>query len=219
MTPLCVTATIAGQLCMPERPIALDALLAAAVAMRDNIPPPLTRDDVQEIDIPVQRSDCGRYWLVSQAVCDVEVYALRYLNKRAPVEQYQTIGSLKITRVDIGAGVNKSYRIPMETMYPSDGLLTWWCLGDADAVRELLALIHHLGKKRSVGMGIVQRWTVEPCETWPGFPVMRDGFPLRSLPIDTRGLSPNAEQGYAVLSPPYWRHEKEELCALPQAPA
>lgn len=215
MNPLRVTARIGGSICMPERPIAIDGLLAAAVCIRSGVAPALTREELVDVEIPVMRSECGRYHLASFAEFEPEIHALRYLNKRPPIEQYQTIGSLAIKRVDIGSGVNKSYRIPLETMQLVEDALTWWCIGDALEVTALLSLIHHLGKKRSVGLGRVVSWAVEPAEAWDGFPVMRSGMPLRTLPTETAGLDATCERAYAVLSYPYWRHEKEELCAVP----
>lgn len=216
MTPLRVQAQLEGAICLPGNSIALDALLASAVAARDGIAPATTREGLQEIEIPVQRSECGRYHLASVAEYQPEQRALRYLTKRAPIEQYQTIGSDKIRRVDITAGENKSYRLPMETVHLVDDRMTWWCIGDANEIRSLLCLVSYLGKKRSVGLGKVRDWLVEPCSTWPGFPVLRDGQALRNLPLDTAGLSDCADHAYAVLTYPYWRHESEVLCAVPR---
>lgn len=216
MNPLKITARLAGPVCMPERPVALDGLVAAAVCVRDGIAPALTAADLVDLEIPVKRSDCGRYYLASVGEYEPETYALRYLNKRSPVEQFQTIGSHTIKRVDITSGVNKSYRIPLETTYLANDLVTWWCIGDRAAIEALLPLITHLGKKRSVGLGKVASWAVEPTDSWPGFPVLRAGQPLRNLPIDLDGVSDDADRAYAVMTPPYWLHEKEELCAVPR---
>lgn len=216
MIPLKVTARLAGPVCMPERQVGLDGLLAAAVCVRDGIAPALTSADLVDVEIPVQRSGCGRYYLSSVGEYEPEAYALRYLNKRSPVEQFQTIGSHAIKRVDITSGVNKSYRIPLETVYLVDDLVTWWCVGDRDAIERLLPLITHLGKKRSVGLGRVASWAVGPTDGWPGFPVLRAGKPLRNLPADLAGVSNDADRAYAVMTPPYWRHEMEELCAVPR---
>lgn len=216
MEPLRIDTRITGPICLPDRPIALDALLAAAVAVRAGIAPATTREEVVDIEIPVQRATCGRYHLASVAEYAVEVRSLQYLTKRAPVEQYQTIGSHSIRRVDITAGPNKSYRIPMETLHLVDDRLTWWCVGDANETRALLQLIAYLGRKRSVGLGCVVGWNVERCDTWPGFPVLRSGHPLRTLPHDAPGLHRDVAVEYAVLTYPYWRHEAEELCVVPQ---
>ena len=55
-------------------------------------------------------------------------------------------------------------------------------------VLALLALVGYVGKKRSVGLGPVDRWEVAPCEPWgDGFPVVDpDGKPLRTDRKSTR---------------------------------
>lgn len=214
MTPLCVTARVAGALALPNHPLALDALLASQVALREGLPAPRHAADCQPIEIPIQREPGGRFHLCSHAEYEWERHALRHINRRAPVEQYQTIGRDKIRRVQITAGANKSYRIPMQTGHVVNDELRWWCVGDADAIRELLAGVVFLGKKRSVGLGKVAAWSVEACPTWAGFPVVRDGKPLRPLPTDWPGLE-RPRCGYANLTYPYWAHEREELLAVP----
>lgn len=209
-----VCAHLRGGISLPSGPIALDSLLASQVALRLELPPPRHAADCQPIEIPIQREHSGRFYLCSFSVSEFEARDLRYVNRRAPVEQYQTIGEAKIRRVQITSGANKSYRIPMETGHVGGDVLTWWCIGDSDSIRELLSTVLYLGKKRSVGLGRVERWEVEPCETWDGFPVVHQGRPLRTLPIDWPGLDA-PRTAFRTLAPPYWDHSSEVLCAVP----
>lgn len=215
MTHLVVIARLGGAISLPRGGLALDALLAAQVALREQLPPPRDASDCVPIEIPIAREPDGRFHLCSFSAAEYDAHALRYVNRRAPIEQYQTIGETKIRRVQITTGANKSYRIPMETKNAADDALAWWCIGDAEKIRELLTTALYLGKKRSVGLGRVLRWDVEPCEPWAGFPVVSpDGKPLRPLPADWPGLNvPRTE--FRTLSFPYWDHSKEELCAVP----
>lgn len=214
MTPLQVIARVAGPIALPNHPLALDALLASQVALRDGLPVPRHADDCQPIEIPIQREPRGRFHLCSHGSFEWDRHALRYINRRAPIEQYQTLGNDRLRRVQITAGPNKSYRIPMETGHIVNDEMTWWCIGDAGAIRELLSRVLYLGKKRSVGLGRVSAWSVVACLTWPGFPVVRNGKPLRPLPTDWPGLE-RPRCGYANLTYPYWAHEREELLAIP----
>lgn len=218
MNPLRITAKLRGAIALPERPLALDALLAYAVCVRDAIPMATVPSELVEVDIPVEKEPGGRFHLSTVGIYELDSAALRYVNKRAPVEQYQTIGSDKIKRVQITAGANKSYRIPMETLYLVDDTITWWCIGDENEIRSLLVLIHHLGKRRAVGLGQVARWDIEamePQQCWDGFPAVLDGMPLRNLPPDHPGVLPEAMRGYANITYPYWRRDTETLCAMP----
>lgn len=214
MTPLLVRATLDGPVSLSRNGLALDALLASQVALRSGLPPPRTFADCQPIDIPIAKEPGGRFHLCSFATPSADARRLVYLSRRAPIEQYQTMGDTKIRRVNISSGANKSYRIPMEIMHAARDELTWWCFGDTAAVTDLLATVLYLGKRRAVGHGRVTSWSVEACEPWGGFPVVRDGKPLRPLPPDWPGLiSPKLQ--YRTLDYPYWANGREVLCAVP----
>lgn len=216
MEPLLVTAHLAGAVCLPDGFLALDALLGAAVCMRDNVPPAYAPADVVPLDIPLALSECRRYYLASFAQFEREAHELRYITKRAPIEQYKAHGDAAIKTVLITAGANKSYRIPMETIHLEHDMIGWFCVGDRARVESLLALIHYVGKKRAAGLGKVERWTVEPCEAWgDDFPVALNGQALRTLPDDFAALT-DPDLGYANTKPPYWMRETESLCALPR---
>lgn len=215
MVPLEVVAHLRGAVCLPNGPIALDGLLAAQVAARDNLPFAFDERGIAPIEIPVQREPGGRFHLASISHQEIDQTELRWLNRRFPVAEAMVFGDAKLRRIDITAKDTKSWRIPLATFHAEHDRLTWWCIGEPDAIHELLKLCHYVGKKRAVGLGAVDRWSVTECEPWPGFPVLRDGLPLRSLPVDWPGLRPDAERGMAVLTYPFWRRHREEEAAVP----
>lgn len=220
MQPLRVTATLASDIANPLRPPVLDALLAYAVCLSEGRDPPDPTQPVPRVEIPLARSACGRVHLCSFAVAEVEQMVRgRFTNRRFPLAEAQAMAGPKLTRIQLTGGPCKSFRIPIETAWLAGDTITWYCVGDADAVRDLLAWITHLGKRRGVGLGRVGRWTVEPfdpgAEGWgEGFPVERDGRATRNLPLDWEGAR-DAEQGFAVVTYPYWEREREELCLVP----
>lgn len=217
MRPLAITAWLRGGIALPRGPLALDALLAWRVSQDLALTPPRSADECERIDIPVQLEPGGRFHLCSFSESSPEAFEVRYVNRRAPLEQYQLRGNAKVRRVQITAGPDKSYRNPLEVQYVAGDSLRWWCVGDADAIAELLSRVFYLGKKRNIGLGRVARWDVAPCEPWgDGFPVVRDGAPLRPLPLDWPGLGSNPPQAFRTLTYPYWDHAREELCACPQ---
>lgn len=204
MKPLHVVARLAGAVCLPQGPIALDALLTWAEAMRQKLPPPTRADECRALPLPIAKSPCGRYWLASFGQYEVEEREVDWTNRRYPVPEAQNMASPKFKRIQITAGLCKSYRIPRERMHLVDDRIDWWCVGDADAVRDLLGLVHYVGKKRLVGLGRVREWAVSECEPWDGFPGLVGGMPTRSLPLDTVGVKTGASRAYARLLPPYW---------------
>lgn len=215
MEPLTVRARLQGDVCLPWMPLALDALLGAAIATRDGLAPPASPQDVMPLALPLRRSSCDRYWLASFANYTVEQAGSKLMTKRPVIPEAQQLASRSTKRMDTGAGPNKGFLWRLPTLRLCDDTITWWCIGDQVEIRSLLDLIHYLGKKRSVGLGKVDSWDVQTCEAWGNdFPVALAGRPLRSLPADYPGLD-NPELGYSVLDPPYWMPEKEELCAVP----
>ncbi len=217
MKPLRVEATLRGGIALPRGPMALDSLLAYRVALERGLAPPRHAGECERIEIPIAREPGDRFCLASFSVADVEAHELRWVNRRAPVPEYQALGGTKVRRVQIKSGPDKSYRVPLEVSHVARDTLTWWCLGDANEIRRLLTGVGYLGKKRGVGLGRVVRWTVAECAPWgDGFPVVgADGLPLRPLPLDWPGLAEGAPRSYHTLDFPYWDHTREELCACP----
>lgn len=214
MTPVRVVARLEGAIVLPSGALALDGILAAAVAIRDNLPPPTvslaTTGALVRIEIPVAYEPSGRFHLASWARPTFDHHETRYRNRRFPIVEATHFSTLK--RIDTNAGPEKSYRIPHSSSHVEGDMLEWWCIGAADEVRALLSLVHGVGKHRNVGRGRVREWRVEPCEPWgEGFPVVRDGRPLRPLPMDWPSVT-DATPGYSVLSYPYWERTREEPC-------
>lgn len=218
MIPLRVRAYVSQQITLPSEGIMLDALLMAAVAIRDRLPPPSVtmaeHGSLPLLEIPLAKSQCERIYLCSQARPELYEHETRYKNRRFPV--WESMRFTDMTRVDTGAGMQKSYRVPYSTGFVRGGHLEWFAVGDPDGVRSLLALITHVARYRGVGQGRVDRWEVEPvCNPWPGFPVVRDGVPLRSLPYSWPGVRvEECAIVYRALLPPYWDRAREVQCLV-----
>lgn len=212
--PLRVTARLAGGIALPWGPLALDGLLAWAVCAREGMLAPV--DGIRPVAIPVELEPAGRFHLASFSVGEAEEHEHRWVNRRFPVPEAQGLAEVGFSRINISAGAQKTYRLPLETVHLRDDRLAWYLLGDRDRVLELLDLVRHLGKRRAVGYGQVREWSVEECGPWAGFPVLDPaGQPLRPLPLDWPGLSPDASQAFRRLSFPYWLRSDEQLCAAP----
>ncbi len=212
--PLRVVAHLGGRIALPSGPLALDALLAAAVCLREGVPPAPRVEDLRPVEIPVVRATGGRFHLASFSLGAFEHFEVKFTNRRFPVEMAQAIGADSVRRIGISGGPCKTYRIPLEVGHVEQDQLQWFCVGDAAEVSALLALVHYLGKRRGVGMGRVLSWDVEEIEPWgEDFPVVREGRPLRTLPADWPGLV-DPMLGYKTITFPYWRREAEEMCAV-----
>lgn len=211
MEPLEIRCCLGGPVMLSRGPVALDALLAWAQAQvegRDAI----TLDEMREqgpIEIPVEREPQGRFHLASLLIGEPEAQEGRWINRRFPLEEAQERGAEKLKRITLATGATKSFRIPASVTWMKDDLLTAWCVGDRSGVEDLLGWVGFVGKKRSVGCGKVRAWEVEPCEPWEGFPLVRDGEPLRPLPQDWPGLGPGS-LALRAMTYPYFDALREE---------
>jgi len=224
--------------------IALDALLASQVALRDGYPPPEVEERIPPA--PLLWHSAG-FHHASVAHYEVAGYDLRHWTKKTP--QVQDLAALtKARKVNVAAGQFKPYYMPLRTQMPA-GPLTWWCVGDPEEIAALLEGVTNLGAKAGHGYGRVTRWRVVTVEedwslTRPGDPglaiemeaerldpghlerVRQSGSMLglidcrvvaRPLPVDL------APEGWMHLrmcrrTYPYWRHDGDELLAVPEPP-
>ena len=217
MSAIVVRAKLAGAVMLPEHPIALDALLMASWAMRENLEPLAFRDNeaaVMPSDvIPISRSACGRIYLASVSQQEPEQFERRFLNRRFPIAEAQSMGGPTMKRINPSAGTTKGYRIPTQMTHLCDDTMLWYAVGDEDRVRDLVSTVGYVGKKRSVGLGRIASWSVGPIDPWEGFPVLLDGKPLRALPRDWPGLGDHRVER-RVLTPPYYERWRSEECAV-----
>lgn len=214
--PLRVTAHIIEEIAEQSiGDIMLDALLTKAIAIRDGLPP-ASADAWHRVGLPIARSACGRIILASNCHGARVATELLHAHKRFPTAEALNYGDVRLGRIRIDAGPDRSYRMPFPFAYLKGEQLAWWCVGDRLEIQRLLDdWIGYIGRKRAHWHGHVVEWVVDECEPWDGFPVMRDGLPLRPLPLDWPGLREDAEVALRNLVPPYWRHTDEEPCAVP----
>lgn len=208
-----VTARLRGPMMRPSHGIYLDSLLMARVAVLEQRPPMDWRrsEDHSDPEIPIALSDCGRVYLASAGLYDVECSSKTFTNKRFPMGEAQAMGDLGLKRILVGGGLSKGFRIPRELIHLQHDQIVWFAIGDIERNEEILAGVSGLGPRRGVGHGEVAEWRVEAVEPWAGFPVLRDGAPLRRLPLGWPGL----QEGRLVrgtLRPPYHQRWREEEC-------
>jgi hypothetical protein len=216
MSPLTILARLTGPIMLPGGPLAIDGLLAYWVAVRDRLLPATSAAEAVDIEIPVAREPGGRFHLASFSIGQVEAVEGDHLNKRFPVDRWQSLGQPGMRALRLSAGPAKSYRIPAELYHLRNDELRWFVVGNQQEIRDLLGMCGHLGKKRSTGNGRVREWVVAPCDPWgPDFPVALGGQPLRPLPLDWPGVSPDANVAHRTLTYPYWANERRQLCYVP----
>ena len=153
MIPLYVVGKLDGSgLTVTGGSLALDSLVGWAEAQRRQLPPPGFAPLV-DLEIPIALEPGGRLYLSSWAYPAWEGHERRFVNRKFPLHEAQMMAGPKLRRINVGAGAQKSYRIPTQVSFPEGGAVEWWCIGDAEPLRELLACVTHLGRRRAVGRG------------------------------------------------------------------
>lgn len=216
MIPLCITATMAEPITSSFMPPALDSMLARQVKLRERAPHFLRGMVPELIDIPIALGASERFYLASFAQLGEPLWSrVAHVHRRAPSQWYARLCGPRVKRVDTATGADKGYRIPRHRSFYHQ--IHWWCIGDPEPIRDLLSTVLRIGSCRRDGIGRRREWSVAPCESWgEGFPVMRDGQPLRTLPLGYPGLV-EPRTTMARLMFPYFIHENEEMVACPQS--
>lgn len=213
--PLRVTAILLEGY-VGRRPPMLDGLLTDVYAKLVHLLPPHCETDILPIEIPIPWSPCGKVRMCSSGVASVVAHDVRHKQRSAPVIQYARLGNSKITKIDEAAGEDKRFRVPYSNNLIEEHRIDWLCIGDREMISGLLRHVTALGRFRCVGNGRIREWLVEQCDTWgEGFPIIRDGKPMRPLPLDTPGLVAPFKRAFATVRTPYWFHAREELVAVP----
>jgi hypothetical protein len=105
------------------------------------------------------------------------------------------------TSINLGSGALKAYDLKIPTVLALE--IEWHAHGDPDAVRHLLTEhVQALGKKRSIGAGVVREWVVE--EIAADRSTVVDGQARRRLPVGAAEGAP----GPGAIRPPYYHHTR-----------
>lgn len=166
------------------------------------------------IGLPLLQLPGNRY-AASRAVYKETAQEVEYWNKRPNFFSADAERFLAEQKGVISSSVGgyRAYRMPQVIRHVADGKLTFWAIGHADEVLDLLNAIPAVGKKAAMGWGTVDRWAVEPAEE--DYTTLHPDYGLmRPMPVEEIRL-----EGYPILKyavkPPYWKPCNARLCYVP----
>lgn len=130
----------------------------------------------------------------------------------------------KLAKVDERGGPDQPRRVPIPVHL---GLrYEALCIGNRDAITQLLAGITHIGPRADIGYGEVERWEVLPCNATivdvltatdtdsGGGADSRERVLSRPVPVHLGGLlaehgitADPQDAGFGGWRPPYWHHD------------
>lgn len=162
----------------------------------------------------------GNRWAASRGIYEEVGQTVEYFNKRPNFFNSDKIDFLNVDKgiIDSGAGINRAYRVPCIIRTVKGGIITFYCMGHKKELLEMLNCMPALGKKASMGFGVVDRWEIEEIENdyslWhPAYGLMRP-TPVESVELADKDVSVYPTLMYAV-KPPYWKSCNFKLCRVP----
>lgn len=160
----------------------------------------------------------GNRWAASKAIYKETGRTVEYLNKRPNFFNPDKLERLNMEKgvISDSVGAYRAYRMPNVIRTVKDGILTFFAVGRAEKVRELLETMSAVGKKAAAGYGIVDCWTVE--ETDADYTLLRPESGLMR-PVEVGDEGELDLSGYPVMRygirPPYWKQKNARLCYVP----
>lgn len=235
--PLTVTAHLeAGIAHSAPWGIALDGLLASVVHARakadledagETHVPVLERDDVDDLPLPLARctptgGDGLWHWTATCAWPghpDEDALEVRRWYSFPDHELLEELVPRLPRHVDDDRGRWRRYAMPLLVTVTES--LTWRAVGNADAVRDLLAQVRAIGKKRAHGEGAVTSWRVKPApdlDPWDAAHLHPDGTLGRATPpacLDGHEPLADGGVGRTGLRPPYLHPTRQQRLHRP----
>jgi len=151
----------------------------------------------------------GSIWYID----DSEIPAF---NKSTIIKHIDIASYVKYTagteNISIGSGPYKAYKIDLQSMLVKS--VYFYIRGDVDTINDLCSRITNIGKKRHIGYGIVDRYTITLMSENKGFMLAKSN-PSKPLPVE---LFPEASTGKIALyrpRPPYYIKQGKVPCYMP----
>nr|WP_231373466.1 type IV CRISPR-associated protein Csf3 [Thioalkalivibrio sp. ALE19] len=185
----------------PERPIALDGVLAwAAVEMArmEGADNPLQAQESLPLGHDEDRGVWQASWVFREYASPLQFRQQTKKGDPNAILEARNRGDWegKINSIATGTGMYKG--AVLEHPYRQVGMVSAWCIGDPERIEELLGLVEGIGPLRRQGFGRIREWNVEPD------PAAEENWMHRALPGNPGGFLHTA----GALSPPYWRQDR-----------
>ena len=162
----------------------------------------------------------GNRWAASRGVYTEESKSIEHINKRPNFFNSDKLQHLDMEKglISDSVGLYRAYRIPQVIRTIKGGVIEFWAMGDPEKVLELLQIMQAVGKKTSIGFGIVQSWEVEEVSEDYSLWHPEHGL-MRPVEVESEESERLNLGGYPIMKygvkPPYWKPKNERLCYVP----
>ncbi len=218
-TPLKITAHLMdGRFSSANGVIMLDSIVYHAWFIKHA---PWVFDDIYEeknighVGLPFKQLPENR-WAASKGVYETMSETVEHYNKRPDFFAGDKSNYLKMDKgvINESAGVYRAYRNPQLIRTVKNGKIDFYAIGHKNELQEMLSMMIGVGKKVSMGFGIVDKWEIEDIDQdytteHPDYGLMR--------PIEVEKSEKKYDcpiMMYAI-KPPYWKNKNMRLCYVP----
>lgn len=218
MTPLQIDCRLAGPWVPPSFGLTLDGLVAYALANRHVRAADMSVSNYDEItsDLPFDKHNNGVWkasifhsvgWLGQERRCLVGKTDTQHMSILIAHGSVEAKGG---STIDTVRGIAKNAQV-FFTIEHLQGLRAW-CIGDADAITDLLSDVTSIGVKTRMGFGALLEypeggyWRVQECDE-AAIHWMRRASPTQLI-----------EESYPAIGawqPPYWRGSEPIFRPIP----
>lgn len=162
----------------------------------------------------------GSRWAASRGVYDEVSKQIEYYNKRPDFFASDKIGYLDMEKGLISDSVGKyrAYRNPVVVRTIKNATVKFYAMGNPDEVANLLSLMPAVGKKPSMGWGIIDKFEVREIDEDYSLFHPKYGL-MRPVLIEEAENYDFDFSGYPIMNygvkPPYWKPVNFRQCYVP----
>lgn len=227
--PLKITAYLSdGRIVSTDGVIMLDAILYHAWFLK--YMPEMLRGERKEttknihMGLPLARIETcigKEQYCASRGIYEEVEKHIEHYNKRPDFFAANKMQYLDMEKglISDSVGAYRAYRNPVVVRVAKNAKIAFYCRGTKDKIEDLLQYMPAVGKKPSMGWGIVESWTVEEIEE--DYSLFHPDYGLmRPITVEDAGKHPDFDfSKYPVLpygvKPPYWKPCNARPCYVP----
>lgn len=170
------------------------------------------------IGLPL-RQLTGNRWAASKAIYEETSKTVEFYNKRPDFFASDKIGHLKEEKgiISDSAGLYRAYRNPVIVRTVKNDCIKFYCMGHKEEIADLLSYMPAVGKKPSMGFGIITKIEIRDIDADYSLYHPKYGL-MRPLPV-SEAHDYGHDLNYPIMKygvkPPYWKPCNAELCYVP----
>ena len=171
--------------------------------------------DISNLQLPFKKT--SDVWHASIGIMNKPLLKRDTIYKRFTDKEISKLKVQKQSKVRINAGYFKDFMINNPLIVTDN--VKFYCNGDKKELKRLLCNhLTHLGKKTSIGGGLIKKIKISETETDYSF--FKDNTILKPIPphlesMNTIKISTGATWAQCTYKPPYWDNSQVKLCRKP----